>query len=169
MRGKAEAIRQQHRVARDFLGRIEILGEQRRRHHQRRARIREAFAGGTISGKLARGIERFHAREIAHRVSVFHIGKPPQHDRPRIARVRQRDFIQHRLHPCRELHLLLRGQLPLLSRRHFVVRELLKNALPDCRLFPDRRDGSKLFQIEIALLFFGRVAGVAMLLQDRLH
>ena len=64
-----------HRVTRDLLGRVEILGQQSRRHHQRRA----------IDRSLLLWIERLHAGQIPGRAGVFHAGRPPNHHRPRIA------------------------------------------------------------------------------------
>ena len=50
------AMWRENRVRSDFLRRIEILGEQRRRHNQRCTHIREAFTRCTIDGKLLRWI-----------------------------------------------------------------------------------------------------------------
>ena len=92
-RRKMNSFPRKHRVTGNLLGRVEILGQQSRRHHQRRAGIRETLTGSTIDGKFLGRIERHHAREVAQRVGVFHVRQAPDHHRSRIARIRERDFV----------------------------------------------------------------------------
>ena len=146
----------------DFLGCVEILREQRRRHHERRADIRESFACRAIDRKLTRGIERLHACQITQRVGVFHVREPPQHNGTGVARVRESDLIQRATHPIGELFFLGRGELLLLLRRHLAELHLVEHVFPDVRLFVDVRG----FEIEVTLLLFGRVAVEAVGLED---
>ena len=154
-------------MAGDVLRGIEILREQRGRHHQSGAGIGKAFARRAIDGKFFRGIERRNAREIADRVGVFPVRQAPQSHRPRIPSAGQRDAIQRALHPVREeLHLL--GRRPrLVLRRHFFVANLIQGVLPNQGVAFHQSQRGKAFQIKIALLLLRGVASDAELFQQR--
>ena len=156
-------------MAGDILCGIEILCEQRRRHHQSGAGIGKAFARRAIDGKFLRGIERRNTREIADGVGVFPVRQTPQPHRPRIPRAGQRDAIQRALHPVREeLHLL--GRRPrLVLRRHLFVANLIQGVLPNQGVAFHESQRGKAFQIEIALLLLRGVASDAVFLQHRLN
>ena len=155
-------MRREDSVTRDVLRRIEILREQRGRHHQRRACIRKTFASGAIDREFLRWIERLDAGQIAQRVGVFHVRQPPQHDGAGIAGIREGDLIQSASHPVRELLFFLGGELLFLLRRHFAHLDLLQHIFPDVRLFLNVGG----FEIEVAFLFFSGVAVEAVGLKE---
>ena len=71
--GESQAVGKQHRVLSHILTGVEILGKQARRHHQGRADVREALAGGAVDRELAGRVERGDARQVLDRVGVFRI------------------------------------------------------------------------------------------------
>ena len=164
-RRKTNPVRQQDEVIRHLLRRVEILCEQRRRHHQRRPRIREALPRRAIHGKLPRRIERIDAGEIAQGVGVFVVGKPTQHHRPWITGVGAGEVIERLPRPADEQIFLHSGWLLLLLRRHLAVEDLVDNVFPDIRIAGDVRG----LEIEFALLLFSRMAVEAMARKHGTH
>ena len=156
-------------MACEILRGIQILREQRRRHHQCRTRVGESLASRAINGKLLRRIERRDACEVTNRVSVFHVRQTPKHHRAGITSAGERDVIQRALHPVREqLHLLgRRSRFPF--RRHFVVANLFQRTLPHHRVALHEFESREALHTEITLLLLGRVAGDAVFLQHRLN
>ena len=73
---KAETLRQKHGMRGNLLARVEILGQERRRHHERLAGVGEPFPGCPIGGKLAGRLEVNHPGQIPHGVGVFGIAEP---------------------------------------------------------------------------------------------
>ena len=49
-------------MARHLLGRIQVFGDQRGRHHQRLSHVHEPLARGRIDREFAGWIERLHTR-----------------------------------------------------------------------------------------------------------
>ena len=166
-RRPAKPVRGENGVRGDVLGSAEILREQRGRHDERRAGVRESFACGAIDGELAEGIERLHARQIADRVAVFHVRQPPQHHGAGIARVGERHLVEHRPHPAGEQLHLLRRRLRLVLWRHLAVANLFQRSLPHDRIVLHKRDRRESLQVQIPLLLLRRVARDAILLQHR--
>ena len=164
----ANAVRQQHGVISDVFRRVEILRHERWRHHKRVADVHEAFARGGIDRKLLRRIERLHAGQITNRVSVLRVVQPSQNDRSRIAGTSQRRLVQGAVHPRQQFLTLGHGHLRLFLRRHLAQGNLLDHALPHLRVLHDVRERLEAFEVEIALLFLGRVTAEAILLQRRL-
>ena len=165
--GESDAIRQQYRVLGDVLARVEILGKQPRRHHQGRADVREAFAGGTVDREFAGRIKRRDAGQVLDRVRVFGVGETAEHDGPRVTGVGDRDSLKRQARPI-EQHLLLgHRERPLLLRRHLSAGDLLQHLFPDLGGATNIRDGRKLLQVYVTLLLLGRVAVHTGVLEDR--
>ena len=68
----------------DVFGGLQIAIDQRRRHGETIADVREAFAGRAVRGELLRRVE-IDAGEIAERVRVFGVVEPAENDPSRIA------------------------------------------------------------------------------------
>ena len=161
------SVRQQHRVLRDVFARVEILRQQRRRHNQRVASVREPFARRAIDRELFGRIERRHAGQIADGVGVFGIAQPPEHDWPRIARARQRLGVEIPLDPASQLLALLDGRLLRVLRRHLAVIEHLDDLEPSARPASDVIELREAFEIEFTLLLRRRVTVQTKLLHQR--
>ena len=155
-------------MSRQRLGRIEIFGQQRRRHHEGRPGIGESFARRTIHRKLLRRIQRSHAGQVSDGVGVFHVGQAPQHHRSRITRIRQGDPVQRTLHPVRqELHLF-GTWLRFVLGRHLMIMNLLQGVLPHRRIVLHQIQGLEALQIKVPLLLFRGVASDTVFLEQRL-
>ena len=77
------------------------------------------------------------------------------------------DRFKHRPDPRLEPLLLRRRRLRLFLGRHLVVGKLLGHILPDFGVALHLVDRSEHFEIEVALLFLGRMTPETELLQDR--
>ena len=120
----------------DVLARVEILRQQRRRHHQRVPGIREPFACRAIDREHTRRLQRFDSGEVAQRVGVFSVAQPPQHNRSRIAREPFRLFLQVPPHPIAQLRAFGIAELLLrFRRRHLPAVEHLADLLPGANFF----------------------------------
>ena len=165
--GESDAIREQHRVQGDVLARVEILGKQPRRHHQGRADVREAFAGGTVDRELAGRIERRDARQVLDRVGVFGVGEAAEHDGPWVAGVSEGDSLERQARPIEQRLLCGRRECLLLLRRHLSAGDLLQHRFPDLGGATNIRDGRKLLQVYVTFLLLGRVTVQTGVLEDR--
>ena len=72
-------------MAGDLLRRVEVLRDQRRRHHQRVAGVGEPFARRAVDGELAGRVERVDAGQVAERVGVFGVVEPAEDHPPGVA------------------------------------------------------------------------------------
>ena len=154
-------------MPRHLLRRFEVLRQQRRRHDQCRTHIGEAFARRAIDRELAGRIERRHSGQITERVGEFVIGQPAEHDRPRIARIGQRDLIERRSHPADQLSFLFHRELLGILRRHLAQCELLLHMFPNIRLPLDLLQRSEALQVELSFLLLSRMTSHAVLAQQR--
>ena len=150
----------------DVLRGVEILREQRGRHDERCAGVREALARRAVHGELARRVERLDAREVAEGVGELRVREAAQHDGAGVAGTGQRDFVECAAHPRDELGLLRAGELRLVLGRHLTEFELLLNLLPDLRVALHGVEGLKALEVEVALVVLGRVALEAELVQQ---
>ena len=146
---------------------VEILREQRGRHDERRAGVREALARRAVHGELACRVERFDARKVAEGVGVFGVREAAQHDGTGVARAGQRDVPERAARPRDELGLLRGGELRLVLRRHLAEFQLLLDLLPDLRVVLHDIERLEPLQIKIALVRLGRVALHAELVEER--
>ena len=89
MRGKAEAARVQEHVIGHLAGGLQVLGEQRRRHRQRLARVVESGLIGGIDREF-RCRPDIDAGEIANRVVVFGVAESPRQHHAWVAVARAR-------------------------------------------------------------------------------
>jgi len=80
------------------LGGVEILGHQRRRHHEGLPGVGEALAGGAVHRKLPGRVERGQASEITDGERVFGVREPAQNHPAGIARLLGRFGRQRFLH-----------------------------------------------------------------------
>ena len=110
IRCERESVRVEEHVIRYAPRRLQVLGQERRRHRQRLAGVVEPRLVGGIDGKLAR---RTHvdAGQIADRVVVFRIAQPACEDNARIAVVFARLGRPRRLDPVDDLLPRLIGWL----------------------------------------------------------
>ena len=164
--GEPHPVVEQHEVARDFASGVEILGEQRGRHDKCRTSVGEAFARGPVHGEFAGRIERGDPGQIAERVAILVVGEPAEHDWPRITGTRQRDVGESLPRPVGELFLPRGGKRLGLLGGHLAQGQLFLHAFPDIGVTTDLGERLEPLEVEFTLLFFGRVAGDAVLGQQ---
>ena len=164
---EAQPVGKEDRMAGHLLGGIEVLGDQRRRHHQRLAHVHEALARGRIDGELPGRVERLHAGQVAERVGVLGVGEPAQHHRSWVARVQPRPPVEQGPHARHQLlpGFVVHGR-PIL-RRHFAQRHLLEHLLPDLGVGRPGGGSDEALEVEVALVLLGGMALQAMRIEER--
>ena len=154
-------------MIRDLLAGVEVLREQRRRHHERVAGVGESLAGGTIDGKLA---GRLQGRRPADRASVYVYSALKSRrsttgpGSPRWRATRPSDSRQPRLRSrCRRSG----DRLRCLLGRHLTVVEHLGDLEPRPWSSAGRRRSSRTVRGRASLLHVRRVTLHAALVQNR--
>ena len=137
---------------------IEILRDQRRRHHERLSRVRKPLARARVRRKLLRRIEGGHARQVADRPSVFGVVEPAEDDAARVAGVRDRLGGEKRPQPLSQQVPFGIGRLLGVGRRHLAVVDNLGHPLPDLDLLPHVGGRAERGQVDVPL---DRIAGMA--------
>ena len=158
--GKPEAVGQEHGMPGHGLRGVEVFGHERRRHDERLARVRKAFARAAVGWKLFRGIERVDAGEIADRVGVFGVVEPAEHDAAGIARSGAGLGLEEVVEPLPDLGPLLIGWLVGLRRGHLPARDHLGHPLPDLHFAADRIEGADARKVDLP---FDQITGMAVL------
>ena len=139
-------------MARHLLGRIQVFGDQRRRHHQRLSHVHEPLTRSRIHGEFAGWIQRLHARQIADRVSVLRIRQTPQNHRSGIPGIFPGPSIEQPPHSRHQLLPRFRVHHRLILRRHFTDGNLLEHLLPNLRIGRLRTRLKHPLQIEVTLV-----------------
>ena len=139
-------------MARHLLGRIQVFGDQRRRHHQRLTHVHEPLTRGRIHREFAGWIERLHTRQIADRVGVLRICQTPQHHRSGIPGIFPGPAIEQPTHSGHQLLPRLGVHGRLILRRHFTDGNLFQHLLPNLGIGRLRTWLKHLLQIEFALV-----------------
>ena len=154
-------------MAGDVLGGVQILRDERRRHHQRIAGVREPFARRAVDRETRapgpanrRRSGRGACRCIRH-CSAGAARRAP--DRPPEPSPRRRDTP----HPVPEPVRLGVGRLSRLLRRHLAVVEHLGDLLPGPSIGPHAPERVEPLEIQVAFLLVGRMARQAELFQER--
>ena len=113
---------------------VEVLRHERRRHHERLARVRKSLARAAVGRKLPRRIERVVAGEVADGVGVFGGIEPAEHDAAGVARPGAGLGLEKVMEPLADLGPFLLGRLVGLRRRHLAGGHHLGHPLPDLQL-----------------------------------
>ena len=169
LRGReAEAVRQKHDVVGDLLGRVQVLAEQGRRHDERVAGVREAFARGAVRREIAGGLE-VDAGQVADRVVVLGVAEAADDDAARVAGAGAGFGVEHGAHPGGDRAALLGARLGALLRRHLAVFQVLDDHRPGLEVALDRGQRRVSLEVEVALLLLGGMTSEAVLREDGLH
>ncbi len=153
-------------LGRDF----EILFQQRRIEHQRRADFVEPFGRAVGRKNLERALagQRGHLEQIANRVGVLHAVHPPQHDtaavRERLPRCMSQFGRQPHGDGARLMHLGLR----LSFGRHLAGVEPIHRLDPMSGRVGGREVERQRVEPELAFLLRGTMAPIAMRREKRL-
>ena len=168
LRGKAEAIRQQHGVLGNGLAGVEILLQQAGRHDQGVAGIGESFPGRAVGGELP-GRVQGDPRQVANGVGVLGIVEPSQHHRPRVPGVGQRLRPKIALRPLQQDLPLLRPRLAGSLRGHLPLLQHFDHLEPGPGVPPHLGQGGEPLQVEFPRPQRGRMAPLAELTDQRAH
>ena len=166
-RRKTEAVGQEHGMPSQGLRSVEVFGHERRRHDERLARVRKAFACAAVGRKLLGGIERINTGEIADRVGVFGIIEPAEHHAAGVARPGAGLGLEEVVEPLPDLGTLVVARLVGLGRRHLPAGHHLGHPLPDLHLMANGVERTDTREVDVPFLHVAGVAVLAILLDQR--
>ncbi len=154
-------------MAGDQLARVEVLGRQRGRHHQRLAGVAEALAGRAVDREFAHRIEGLDRGQVAYGVGVLGVRQPAQHHRTGIAGGGARHLVESALDEGHQPAGLIEVGTRLALGRHLAIAELLEHAAPDPWMALDVPGVDMLLEVEVALVLGRRMAAQAVVFEQR--